>query len=76
MPRKTFAPGFKKMPPRLRARMDAWGDSSPKWQHKVYGPLTAYLALRFPPSHFLVKPQALLREEVATPNDVVAGEEQ
>jgi len=74
MPPKTFAPDFDKIPPRLRTRINSWGKSPPKWQHQAYGPLNAYLGLRFPPSNFLVKPQALLREELATPKNVSAEE--
>lgn len=71
----SFAPNFD-MPDRLRARIDAWEKAAPKWQHKAYGPLNAYLGLRFPPTHFLVKPQALLREEVATTTGATADDEE
>lgn len=53
------------LPQRLQERIDAWEHSPPKHQHQVYGPLNAYLFLKFGPEHFLVKPQALLRKETA-----------
>ncbi|KAJ3805282.1 MAG: hypothetical protein NXY57DRAFT_263424 [Lentinula lateritia] len=63
-PRK-FAPRLN-LPPRLQERLDNWRDAIPKWQHQVYGPLNSYLSIRFPPDQFIVKPQCLLREELAT----------
>jgi len=54
------------LPERLQQRLDSWMQNPPKWQHQAYGPLNAYFSLRFPPSHFLVKPQALLRRELPT----------
>ena len=51
------------LPERLQGRLDSWMQSPPKWQHQAYGPLNGYFSLKFPPSHFLVKPQALLRRE-------------
>ncbi|EPQ52050.1 hypothetical protein GLOTRDRAFT_140513 [Gloeophyllum trabeum ATCC 11539] len=53
------------LPQRLQERIDAWEHSPPKHQHQVYGPLNAYLSLKFGPEQFLVKPQALLRKETA-----------
>ena len=47
----------------------------PNWKNQglhdflMYGPLNAYFSLKFSPSHFLVKPQALLREEAAQAGD-------
>lgn len=66
MPPRKFAPEAN-LPARLQARIDAWDEAPPKWQHEVYGPLISYLSIRFPPTHFLVEPRALLREELATP---------
>jgi len=51
------------LPQCLREHLDSWIQSPPKWQHQAYGPLNAYFLLKFSPSHFLVKPQALLCEE-------------
>jgi hypothetical protein len=51
------------LPERLQKRLDSWMQNPPKWQHQAYGPLNAYFSLKFPPTHFLVKPQALLRRE-------------
>ena len=52
------------LPERLQKRLDSWKYNPRKWQHQAYGPLNAYFSLKFPPTHFLVKPQALLRKEV------------
>ncbi|KAJ3839902.1 hypothetical protein F5878DRAFT_640803 [Lentinula raphanica] len=63
----SFAPTLG-MPSRLQKRLDDWKEHPPKWQHKAYGPLIAYLSVRFPPDKFLIKAQSLLREEDATPD--------
>ncbi|KAJ3847510.1 hypothetical protein EV368DRAFT_69047 [Lentinula lateritia] len=60
-----FAPDLN-LPPRLQRRLDNWRKDVPKWQHQMYGPLNSYLTIRFPPDKFIVKPQCLLREEIAT----------
>ena len=52
------------LPERLQKRLDSWKYNPPKWQHQAYGPLNAYFSFKFPPTHFLVKPQALLRKKV------------
>ena len=51
---------------RLQRRLDSWLQNPPKWQHQAYGPLNAYFSLPFSPTHFLVKPQALLCREQPT----------
>ncbi|KAJ3933856.1 MAG: hypothetical protein NXY57DRAFT_997146 [Lentinula lateritia] len=60
-----FAPDLD-LPPRLQRRLDNWRKDVPKWQHQMYGPLNSYLTIKFPPDKFIVKPQCLLREEIAT----------
>ena len=57
------------LPERLQRRLDSWQYNPPKWQHQAYGPLNAYFSLKFPPTHFLVKPQALLRKEMPQSDD-------
>src|SRR6266576_5288574 len=57
-----FAPNDPSIPPRLRSRIESWSYRKPKTQFQQYGPLNAYLSIKFPPDAFLVKPQALLRE--------------
>ena len=57
------------LPKCLQERLDSWMQSPPKWQHQAYGPLNAYFSLKFPPSRFLVKPQALLRTEAPQADD-------
>ena len=48
----------------------------PKHQHQVYGPLSAYLqGYKYPATHFLVKPQALLREECSDTVEALHDEE-
>ena len=54
------------LPGRLQSRIDAWRDNPPENQFQAYGPLNAYLqGHKFKTDKFLVKPQALLREEDA-----------
>ncbi len=54
------------LPQRLQCRIDSWETDPPKSQFQVYGPLNAYLQChKFRSEKFLVKPQALLREEDA-----------
>jgi hypothetical protein len=58
------------LPERLQRRIDSWQDNPPKSQFQAYGPLTAYLqGHKFQSDRFLVKPQALLREEDAGEED-------
>jgi hypothetical protein len=62
---KLFDPAAN-LPQRLQLRIDAWEENPPKSQFQAYGPLTAYLqGHKFQSNRFLVKPQALLREEDA-----------
>jgi hypothetical protein len=58
----AFAPNDASVPEVLCKRIKSWHYVQPKTQFHQYGPLNAYLSLRFPPNKFLVKPQALLRE--------------
>ena len=58
----AFAPNDASVPEVLRERIESWHYMRPKTQFHQYGPLNAYLSLKFPPDKFLVKPQALLRE--------------
>jgi len=59
---ERFAVGDNSIPYRLRGRIEKWETSPPKTQYQQYGPLNAFLSIKFPPDRFLVKPQALLRE--------------
>ncbi|KAN0082416.1 hypothetical protein V8E55_008211 [Tylopilus felleus] len=52
----------------LRERIESWTYRPLKTQFQQYGPLNAYLSLKFPPDRFLVKPQALLRDLWDTEN--------
>ncbi|KAI0688009.1 hypothetical protein BC835DRAFT_1374610 [Cytidiella melzeri] len=55
------------LPDYLQDRLDGWQANPPAHQHQTYGPWNAYLqGQKFLAEHFLVKPQALLREETAT----------
>ncbi|KAH7886500.1 hypothetical protein F5I97DRAFT_1829129 [Phlebopus sp. FC_14] len=58
----TISFGDESIPERLRQRIESWARNQPKTQFQQYGPLNAFLSIKFPPSKFLVKPQALLRE--------------
>lgn len=53
------------LPDSLVRRLNKWHLDPPTLQHKAYGFITAYLTALFPPTDFLVKPQSLLRKEVA-----------
>jgi hypothetical protein len=64
----TFSPNDPFIPHCLRSRIESWIDKPPKTQFHQYGPLNAYLSIKFPPAKFLVKPQALLRELWDTTN--------
>ncbi|CAA7268222.1 unnamed protein product [Cyclocybe aegerita] len=56
-----------RLPRRLQSRLDSWYTDPPKSQFQVYGPLNGYLqGHKFTTTKFLVKPQALLREEDAS----------
>ncbi|KAF8816117.1 hypothetical protein BYT27DRAFT_6476384 [Phlegmacium glaucopus] len=57
-----FAPNDPSIPENLRKRFENWDENPPKTQFQQYGPLNAFLSIKFPPNNFLVKPQALLRE--------------
>ncbi|CAL1697699.1 unnamed protein product [Somion occarium] len=62
---KLFDPAAN-LPLPLQRRIDSWKAHPPKSQFQVYGPLNAYLqGHKFLPNRFIVKPQALLREEDA-----------
>ncbi|KAH0825803.1 hypothetical protein J3R83DRAFT_8866 [Lanmaoa asiatica] len=50
------------IPLRLRNRLQSWATAPPATQFQQYGPLNAFLSVKFPPAQYLVKPQALLRE--------------
>jgi len=65
----SFMDPAAQLPDRLQKRLDSWKYDPPRWQHQAYGPLNAYFSLKFPPTHFLVKPQALLRKEVPPADD-------
>ena len=58
----AFAPNDASVPEVLHKRIESWHYVQPKTQFHQYGPLNAYLSLKFPPDKFLVKPQALLQE--------------
>ncbi|KAF9790429.1 hypothetical protein BJ322DRAFT_388797 [Thelephora terrestris] len=73
-PEPTMQQTCTPLPDSLVKRLDDWHKCPPKWQHKAYGPLNAYLTIVFPPEHFLVKPQALVREEPAGGVTVKPGE--
>ncbi|KAF8559478.1 hypothetical protein OG21DRAFT_1519345 [Imleria badia] len=64
----TFAPNDHSIPQRLRERIESWTYRPPKTQFQQYGPLNAYLSLKFAPDRYLVKPQALLRDMWDTTN--------
>jgi len=77
MPQQRFAPNDLSIPDNLRERIELWDILPPKSQFQQYGPLTGFLSIKFPQSHFIVKPQALLREiweipQDTTPEDVLA----
>ncbi|KAI5983131.1 hypothetical protein EDD15DRAFT_2557239 [Pisolithus albus] len=56
-----FARDDPDIPERLCNRIESWALQPPKSQFQQYGPLNAFLSIKFPPSDYLVKPQALLR---------------
>jgi hypothetical protein len=58
----AFFPNDHTIPDRLRSRIGSWEETTPKTQFQQYGPFNAFLSIKFPPTAFLVKPQALLRE--------------
>lgn len=73
--RVQFDPAAK-LPPALQERMNYLCIGGPKHQHQVYGPLSAYLqGYKYPATHFLVKPQALLREECSDTVEPLRGED-
>ena len=72
--KKKFDPA-QQLPLRLQERIDQWQTAPPDHQHQAYGPLCAYLqGHKFPTDQFLVKPQALLREEAADNAQIGPGE--
>ncbi|KAJ7264093.1 hypothetical protein B0H12DRAFT_1230833 [Mycena haematopus] len=48
------------LPTRLQKRIDNWRLAPPDSQFQTYGPLAGYFHEKFPPTFFLIKPQAYL----------------
>lgn len=70
MAQLRFAPDDPSIPDNLRRRFERWDVKPPKSQFQQYGPLTAFLSVKFSPTNFLIKPQALLRELWDMPQDI------